>query len=57
MNDPILNILITHLNELKESIINYPAQDYPSYRERVGHYQGFKEALDMVAEAISQDDN
>lgn len=56
MTDPIISALLARLNELKESALEHPAPDFPSYRERVGQYNGMKEALQIVLSVFEQDE-
>jgi hypothetical protein len=57
MIDPIVAALLSRLDELKESILEQPASDFPSYRERVGYYNGLRDAVAIVTSLYEQDEN
>lgn len=50
MENRQLNVLFAYLNELEKSILEHPASDYASYRERVGQYNGLKEAIQILTD-------
>ncbi len=52
-----IKALFDRLDELKESALENPAPDYPSYRERVGHYNGLKEAIQILLDLDSDKDD
>jgi hypothetical protein len=50
MENRQLNALFARLNELEKSVLEYPANDFASYRERVGQYSGLKEAIQILTD-------
>lgn len=48
MENRQLNALLKRINDLEKSVLEHPANDFASYRERVGHYMGLKEALQIL---------
>lgn len=57
MNDPIVKELFAKLAETQQNLFEHPAPDFPSYRERVGYYNGLKEAVNIVVALLQEDDN
>ena len=56
MENRQLKALFDRLNELEKSVLEHPANDFASYRERVGHYTGLKEAIQILTELESDQD-
>ena len=56
MENRQLNALFARLNELEKSVLEFPANDFASYRERVGQYNGLKEAIQILTELDSDQD-
>ena len=54
MNDIIKQIII-RMDDAAKSLVENPAPDYPSYRERLGVYAGLKEALEIISNAENDD--
>ena len=50
MENRQLNALFARMSELEKSILETPASDFASYRERVGQYNGLKEAIQILTE-------
>lgn len=57
MENRQLNALFARLNELEKSMVEHPANDFASYRERVGQYNGLKEAIQILIELESDQDD
>jgi len=51
----ILEEILRRMDDLKNSFIEHPVENYESYRERVGQLKGLKEAFDIVNEAVNED--
>lgn len=56
MNNLALNRLNEEMENIIFSMVESPAPDYPSYRERIGKYNGLKEAVQIVTQAEKEDD-
>ena len=56
MTNKSLNDLRIAMQEILESFVTNPAQDYPSYLERVGRYNGLEQAVQIVVQADNEDD-
>ena len=50
-----LNELKSAMDDIILSLVENPAPDYVSYRERVGQYNGLKEAVQIVVQAEDED--
>lgn len=50
-----LNELKSAMDDIILSLVENPAPDYASYRERVGRYNGLKEAVQIVVQAEDED--
>ena len=57
MENRQLNALFARMSELEKSVIENPATDYASYRERVGHYNGLKEAIQILTDLDREEDD
>lgn len=56
MLDQIIGALRQEMDAVKESILETPCQDYPAYRQMVGHHAGLKRALAIIETALEEDD-
>lgn len=56
MNNLALNEIKSAMDDIILSLVETPAPDYASYRERVGCYNGLKEAIQIVVRAENEDD-
>jgi len=56
MENRQLRALFDRLNELEKSFHENPANDFASYRERVGQCNGLKEATQLLLELESDQD-
>ena len=52
----IINKLVVRMNDITLSLVENPANDFASYRERVGQYNGLKEALEIITSADDEDE-
>ena len=50
MMDNRIKALFDLLNEMKESAYEIPANDFESYKERLGRYNGIKESIQVLLE-------
>jgi len=57
VNSPEINALFARLDQVKESFAEQPAPDFTSYRERVGLYNGLKEAINIVQSLYDKDED
>lgn len=55
MNDIAKQILV-RMDDVARTLVENPAPDYPSYRERLGVYAGLKDALEIISKAEDDDD-
>ena len=51
-----LNELKSVMDDIILSLVENPAPDYASYRERVGQYNGLKQAVQIVVRAEDEDE-
>lgn len=56
MNNNTLTELRSLMDEIVFSFVENPVPDYASYLERVGRYNGLKEAVQVVVQAQKEDD-
>ena len=56
MMDNQIRVLFDLLQEMKESAYEHPALDFSSYRERVGRYNGLKDAIQALLDLERDDD-
>lgn len=57
MENRQLNALFARMSELEKSVIEHPASDFVSYRERVAHYNGLKEAIQILTDLEREEDD
>ena len=57
MTNEQLAALKNHANDLKDSLLDQPATDYVSYRERVGLYRGILEAIEILLSLDKSEDD
>lgn len=43
------------MEEIKSSLVEHPASSIEEYLMRVGKYQGLKESIDIVVNAVNDD--
>jgi len=56
MDNIVLRELKSKMDEIAFSLVENPASDYASYLKRVGQYNGFKEAIQIVVQADKEDE-
>ena len=57
MENRQLNALFARMSEIEKSLVEHPAIDFASYRERVGQCNGLKEAIQILTELESDRDD
>lgn len=48
--------LLVRMNDIALSLVENPAPDFTSYRERIGQYNGLKEAVNILTAIENEDD-
>lgn len=56
MIDTRIKALLDRANELSKSLLENPAIDFTAYRERVGHYNGLMEAVQILQDLERDED-
>lgn len=56
MSNQLLNKLKSEMDNIAFSLVENPAQDFTSYRERVAEYNGLKKAIEIITQAEEEDE-
>lgn len=55
--DKLLNLLLDRQKELKDGLVDQPAQTLHDYHRRVGEVNGLQQAIDILADLMAPDED
>lgn len=56
IENKLINALKARQEQIKQSLVEHPAEDLAKYNRLVGTYHGLDEALDMLHGLLHEDD-